>query len=445
MNIEFNKYLRSLLLIFLSVSLVGCKEKEVIVIEDKEEPVTKRLILGDERFDEYLPLLAGKRVAIFSNQSGIVGNVVSVENDTDDLLAFGYDSMGNKVEYGPHLLDVLIEKGTDVTCIFSPEHGFRDLADAGEPVEDSYDEKTGVPIISLYGSSAYPSESAMDSFDVLLADIQDVGVRFYTYYLSLYYLMDACASASKPVIILDRPNPNGFYVDGPLLKQGYESVVGLLPLPVVYGMTLGELALMINKEGWLTAGKDALDLRVISCENYDHRQRRFLIMQPSPNLKDMRAVYLYPSLCFFENTVVSIGRGTDVPFTIFGSPYFASIEEYDFVFRPQSMTGAAYPPYLGENCYGVNLRDVKLADILAKGIDPDYLIRAYNSFHELYPDESFFTEADNYGHYWIDYLSGSDELRKQIMAGQSSEQIKESWQADIEAFKERRNRYLLYP
>lgn len=378
------------------------------------------LVLGDEQFDTYIPLLADKRVALFSNHTGIVG-------DKDR-----------------HILDALIEHDVNVTAVFSPEHGFRGTEDAGESVNDSIDEKTGVPILSLYrGNSHYPSAEDMETFDTLVVDMQDVGLRYYTYYISMYYLMDACASTGKEVIILDRPNPNGFYVDGPILQEKYKSRVGQLPIPIVYGMTWGELAQMINGEGWLTSGKDACNLTVIPCLNYTHDMKTTLIRRPSPNLKDMRAVYLYASTCFFENTYVSVGRGTDKPFEIYGSPYLPQ-ETNPYTFTPQDMEGANNPPFEGELCYGKDLSDIPLEDIWAAGIDLNYLIDAYNDFHEAHPDMDFFDNEPNGAKYWIDYLSGSDDLRKQIIAGKSADEIKASWQDDIEAFKAQREPYLLY-
>ena len=409
----------------------------------------QRVILGDEQFEAYVPLLQGKRVALFSNHTGIVGNRTSVSGQSDyegaDLVPLGLDRDGNEIAYGQHILDALIENGVQVTAIFSPEHGFRGTADAGASVDDTVDEQTGVPILSLYHDNTYyPSQESMDAFDTLVVDMQDVGLRYYTYYISMYYLMDACASNGKEVMILDRPNPNGFYVDGPLLKDGYQSGVGQLPIPIVYGMTWGELAQMINGEGWLKAGKDTCKLTVIPCKNYSHDRKTNLIRKPSPNIKDMRAVYLYASTCFFENTFVSVGRGTEMPFEIYGSPYL-NAEEYPDSFTPQSMEGAAYPPFEGEECNGRSLREIPLEEIWANGINLDYLIEAYRDFTREHPDLDFFgNPKTTTGGYWIDLLSGSDALRTQIVAGKSAEEIKASWQDDINAFLEQRKPYLLY-
>ena len=326
------------------------------------EIVTPKVIYGDEQFDEYLHLLEGKRVALFSNQTGIVG-AVSSGNGSKDLeessgIPFGKDAAGNDVTYGQHILDALIEREVDVTAIFCPEHGFRGTADAGEVIYDSVDEATGVPIISLHNYNTHaPEKEDMERFDVLVIDLQDVGLRYYTFYITMYYLMDACAAYDKEVIILDRPNPNGFYVDGPILEEEFKSGVGALPIPVVHGMTLGELAQMINGEGWLNAGVNACDLTIIPCKNYTHQTKEPLIINPSANLKDMKSIYLYASTCFFENTVVSVGRGTEEPFNVYGSPYLQGAFEEEYVFTPISMPGAKTPPYLGVTCYGTDLRE----------------------------------------------------------------------------------------
>lgn len=404
------------------------------------------VLLGDEQFEEYLPLLAGKRVALFSNHTGIVGDETSLEGEADVDRHFGLDASGQPLTYGEHILDALIERGVNVTAIFSPEHGFRGTEDAGAVIDSSVDEKTGVPILSLYAdvSTHSPAPEDMGKFDILVVDMQDVGLRYYTYYISMYYLMDACAQNGKPVVILDRPNPNGFYVDGGILWEDYRSGVGQLPIPTVYGMTWGELAGMINGEGWLTAGKDACDLTVIPCKNYTHQTKTALIRNPSPNIKDMRAVYLYASACYFENTAVSVGRGTEFPFEAYGSPYFEGTEGFDFTFTPRSMSGALEPPFMDEVCYGEDLRQVPVEAIWEAGINLDYLIRAYNAYAATSREESFWGTPNSKGYYWIDLLSGSDQLRTMIEAGETADAIKASWQDDIAAFKAQRKPYLLY-
>lgn len=423
------------------------------------ESVTENteVILGDEQFEEYLPLLEGKRVALFTNQTGVVGDETSVaaeaaSTDPDEeasvdptLIPFGKDAAGEEISYGQHILDALVERGVQVEAVFCPEHGFRGTEDAGAGVGDSVDEETGVPVISLYGSGKRgPDNGDMDRFDILVVDIQDVGLRYYTYNITMYGLMEACAAQGKEVLILDRPNPNGFYVDGPILQNEYRSGVGMLPIPVVHGMTFGELARMINGEGWLDAGADACDLTVIPCGNYTHRTKTPLICRPSPNLRDMRAVYLYASTCFFENTLVSVGRGTENPFEIYGSPYLADADGFEFSFTPQSISGAANPPFEGETCRGVDLRDVPIEDIWDAGINISYLVDAYHAVMETSPGRSFWGSADGNGQYWIDNLSGSSELRRMIEDSATAEEIKDSWQEDIAAFREQRRPYLLY-
>ncbi|MCR4740394.1 MAG: penicillin binding protein PBP4B [Lachnospiraceae bacterium] len=410
----------------------------------------QKVVLGDEQFDEYIPLIKDKKVALFSNHTGIVGDKTESSGETgwvsdQSLIPFGKEGNGKNIGYGQHILDALIEHGADVTAIFSPEHGFRGTADAGENVDSSVDEKTGIPILSLYSANShYPSEADMERFDTLVIDMQDVGLRYYTYYISMYYLLDACAQHDKEVIILDRPNPNGFYVDGPILKKGYESGVGKLPIPVVYGMTWGELAKMINGEGWLEAGKNKLKLTVIPCRNYTHQTKTALIRNPSPNIKDMKAVYLYASTCFFENTAFSVGRGTEYPFEVYGSPVIKDAERFSFSFTPRSMDGAVTPPFEGKVCRGRDLREIPLEDIWKNGVDPGYILDAYHAYMDTSPDSDFFGTPDQKGRYWLDLLSGSDELRKKMMAGETAEEIKASWQDDIEAFKKQRKPYLLY-
>ena len=466
----------------LAVLVTAAQAAEIGTTENREQVSRgglvdesgQTVVLGDERADVYLPLLSGKQVALFSNQSGIVGNRIlnrenslqSTENSLgntekssqnrekssdpaigEGLLPFGKNPDGSEVVYGEHILDVLVRQGVDVTVVFSPEHGFRGTADAGAQVGDSIDEKTGIPVHSLYGGGSMPlSAEDLGQFDVLVVDIQDVGLRYYTYYITLYSLMDACASAGKEVVILDRPNPNGFYVDGPILQPEFASGVGLLPLPVVHGMTMGELAQMINGEGWLASGKGTCDLTVVSCENYTHRTRTALVTRPSPNLKDMRAVYLYASTCFFENTAFSVGRGTEYPFELYGSPYLqdSSLSEDAFSFIPVSMEGAVSPPFEGQECFGRDLREIPLARIMQEQIDLRYLLEAREALLETRPDISFFGTPDGAGHYWIDYLFGTDEVRRQIEDGSSAAEIEASWQEDVEEFCRQRRPYLLY-
>jgi uncharacterized protein YbbC (DUF1343 family) len=365
-----------------------------------------RVVTGDEQTSRYFPLLKEKRIALFSNHTGMVGD--------------------------KHLLDVLTENDFNVAMVFSPEHGFRGHADAGEHVNGSTDPQTGVPIVSLYdGKTGKPDETSMRNFDLLVIDIQDVGLRFYTYYISMLRLMDACAEYGKEVLLLDRPNPNGHYVDGPLLERKHRSGVGALPIPVVHGMTLGELAQMINGEGWLTDGRRCR-LTVIPCLNYSHTTLYRLPIAPSPNLPTMKAVYLYPSLCFFEATPVSLGRGTSLPFQVYGHPRMTG---YTYSFTPRSMPGAKKPPQQDRLCHGVNLSTLSDEEIWAKGIDLSYLIDAYRNLNE---GDRFFTS-------FFERLIGVDYVRKMIEEGKSAAEIKAMWKEDVEGFKKRRKPYLLYP
>ena len=420
---------------------------------------SERVVLGDERFEEYLPLLKGKRVAVFSNQSGIVGDKVTGSKLADALSEYGgcfpvqnnpsrdfskkfvevslipFDEPSvpdGKIEFGQHIVDALIEKGVDVKAIFSPEHGFRGNADAGEHVSSSVDEKTGVEILSLYEKgSRIPSKEKTDKFDVLVVDIQDVGLRYYTYYITMHHLMEACARDGKQVVILDRPNPNGFYVDGPVLDMKFKSGVGWLPITTVHGMTLGELAKMINGENWLENGP--CDLTVIPCLNYTHQTRYSLILPPSPNIKDMRAVYLYSSTCYFEGTVVSLGRGTQFPFEVYGHP---SMMGYSFSFIPRSIPGAKNPQFLDEDCYGRDLRGIPLDCLWSEKINLEYVIDAYRN---LDMGDKFFGKNN-----FFELLAGVDWFRSMIESGASVAEISARWAPDVEAFKALRAPYLLY-
>ncbi len=364
-----------------------------------------RVIVGAEQTNDYLPILKNKKIAVFSNHTGMVGN--------------------------KHLLDVLLENKINVVAIFSPEHGFRGNADAGEHVSSSVDPKTGVPILSLYdGQLGKPSEESMRKFDLLIVDIQDVGLRFYTYYASMVRLMDACAEYNRKMLILDRPNPNGHYVDGPILDMKYKSGVGWLPIPVVHGMTLGELALMVNGERWLPASR-ICDVTVIKCKNYTHQTMYQLPIPPSPNLPNMKAVYLYPSICYFEATPVSLGRGTQLPFQVYGHP---NMTGYNYSFTPQSTSGAKNPPQLGRLCHGVDLSELSEEEIRKKGVDLSYLIDAYQN---LNMDDYFFRP-------FFERLIGTDYVRKMIEQGKDADEIKAMWKEDVEKFKVQRRPYLLY-
>ena len=382
-------------------SLLFC----ITLCTNAQKTNNSRIAVGAEQTSEYFPILKNKKIAVFSNHTGMIGN--------------------------KHTIDVLLENKLNVVAIFSPEHGFRGDADAGEHVSSSVDSKTGVPILSLYdGKAGKPSEESMRKFDVLLVDIQDVGLRFYTYYISMVKLMDACAEYNRKMIILDRPNPNGHYVDGPILDMKYKSGVGWLPIPVVHGMTLGELALMVNGEKWLPASKEC-DVTVIKCKNYTHHSLYQLPVAPSPNLPNMKAIYLYPSTCYFEATPVSLGRGTSLPFQIYGHP---NMRGYDYSFTPKSVPGAKNPPQLDKLCYGKDLSGLSDKEIWEKGVDLSYVIDAYTN---LNMGEHFFRP-------FFELLIGTDYVRKMIIQGKSADEIKAMWKDDVEKFKVQRKPYLLY-
>jgi uncharacterized protein YbbC (DUF1343 family) len=371
--------------------------------------VPLRIIPAAERTGEYFHLLAGKRIAVAGNHTSRIGEV--------------------------HLVDSLLAAGFNVVKVFSPEHGFRGTAADGQHISSERDPRTGLLLASLYGSNRKPTKEQLADVDVIVFDIQDVGMRFYTYISTMTLIMQAAAEEGKEVLVLDRPNPHGHYVDGPMLELAYTSFVGMHPIPVVHGMTIGEYARMVNGEGWLGAGKKC-DLRVVPVENYAHNDLFQVPLAPSPNLPNMRAVYLYPSLCFFEGTAISIGRGTDMPFQVFGHPDF-SAEKHPLRFTPQSVQASINPPLLGKECKGRDLREIPIETLQTeRRINLSYLLEAYRDFPEK---EKFFITSS------FDRLAGSNMLRNQIMAGLNEEQIRQSWQPGLEAFKKIRAKYLLYP
>ena len=358
----------------------------------------QKIVLGAERTEIYLPLLENKKVGIVGNQTSMIGNI--------------------------HLVDSLLELGVDVVKVFSPEHGFRGKADAGAKIEDGVDVKTGLPIISLYGKKKKPSIEQLQGIDILVFDIQDVGARFYTYISTLHYIIEASSEFGIPLIVLDRPNPNGHYVDGPILDTAFQSFVGMHPIPIVHGMTIGEYAQMINGENWTP---ENCDLSIITMEKYTHKTSYDLPIKPSPNLPNARSINLYPSLCLFEGTTISIGRGTDSPFQHFGAPYLES--NYSFI--PKSGAGSKYPKHENKTCFGTDLR---FQEDYLTAINLNWIIEAYNQYPEK---EEFFNN-------FFDKLSGTDKLRKQIIAGKTAKEIKVSWQKGLEEFKRVRGKYLLY-
>ena len=366
----------------------------------------KSIQTGAEQTELYLPLLKGKKVAITANQTSNIGNA--------------------------HLVDSLLARNVNIVKVFGPEHGFRGNAGAGEKVKSTTDDKTGLPLISLYGKHKKPTTDDLTGIDIMVFDIQDVGTRFYTYISTMSYVMEACAENNVEMIVLDRPNPNGFYVDGPMLEPEFSSFVGLHPVPVVYGMTMGEYAQMVNGEGLLENGIKC-NLKIIPLKNYTHNSLYELPVRPSPNLPNMDAVYLYPSLCFFEGTMISVGRGTEMPFQLIGHPEY---RDGKTVFIPKPIIGIApHPKYEGKVCYGTILKDSVENPILKeKQLHLSWLINSYD----------YFKGKDGFFNGFFDKLAGTDKLRKQILEGKTEKEIRLSWQAGLESFKKIRGKYLLY-
>ncbi|MFC4722639.1 exo-beta-N-acetylmuramidase NamZ domain-containing protein [Geojedonia litorea] len=380
-------------------------ETEVI----KEVQNENLIIVGANQTDLYLSKLKGKNVGIAANQTSVIFK-------------------GNTQDDYTHLVDSLLRLNINVTKVFAPEHGFRGVADAGEHITDGIDSETGLPIISLYGENSKPSKKNLENIDVMIFDIQDVGVRFYTYLSTLHYVMEACAELNIPVLVLDRPNPNGHYIDGPLLEEEVKSFVGLHPVPIVYGMTIGEYANMINGEKWLKNGIQC-DLTVVSLKNYTYHSEYDLPIKPSPNLPNATSINLYASLCFFEGTTISCGRGTETQFQVFGAPFLPE-QSFDYSFTPQPNFGSKTPKHQGQLCFG---RDLTNAEKLSE-INLSWLIEAYKSSPQK---EQFFNKS-------FTRLAGTKTLQQQIENGLTVQEIKKSWQPGLESFKKVREKYLLY-
>lgn len=388
--LSFTHILSIMLIFFLGITRLAAQKTEITP--------------AAERPDLYLDMLKGKSVGIVANQTSILTH------------------SENK-----HVVDFLLEQGVKVKKVFVPEHGFRGDADAGEKVDNSVDSKTGLPIVSLYGNNKKPSASQIADLDLIIFDLQDVGVRFYTYISTMHYIMEAAAENGKQVIIFDRPNPNGDYIDGPVLKKGFESFVGMHPIPVVHGLTVGELAQMINGEKWLKGGLTC-DLEVIPIANWDHQTSYNLPVKPSPNLPNDLSIRLYPSTCFFEGSIISLGRGTHFPFQVYGYP---SKNFGPFTFTPVSIPGMSKnPPLQDQLCYGVDLRN----EPLTHQFTLKYVIDALKKSGK---GDAFFKG-------YFNTLAGTDELKKQLLAGKSEEEIKKSWEADLTAYKKMRANYLIY-
>ncbi len=362
----------------------------------------QEVTVGAARFEQYLPLLKNKNVGLVVNQTSMLGKV--------------------------HLVDALLNRGVQIKKIFAPEHGFRGIADAGEHVENGVDVKTQLPIISLYGKHKKPTNEDLEDIDVVIFDIQDVGVRFYTYISTMHYVMEACAEQGKTLLVLDRPNPNGQYIAGPVLDLKFQSFVGMHPIPIVHGLTVGELAQMINGEKWLTNGIQC-DVKIIEMGGYTHTTTYNLPIKPSPNLPNQRSILLYPSLCLLEPTIISIGRGTPFPFQITGFP---DSSYGKFSFTPISIDGASkYPKYENKKCFGKDLRELP--------IDTKFTIKWLLEYYRKNPSDSFFTSPS-----FFDKLVGNSTLRFQLKEGLSEQEIEKSWRAELEDYKNRSLKYRIY-
>lgn len=395
--------------IFLVLLMLSCKNNGQKITSNPfniSEKASQEIILASNRMDLYIPDLQNKRIGIVTNQTGIVKT--------------------KKGQY-THLVDTLLTRKINISKVFAPEHGFRGEADAGEIVKDGKDVKTGLPIVSLYGKNKKPSKEQLRDIELILFDLQDVGVRFYTYISTLHYVMEACAEQNIPIIVLDRPNPNAHYIDGPVLQPKFKSFIGMHPVPVVYGMTIGEYANMINGEKWLQ-NQVTSNLKVIPLMNYNHQTFYSLPVKPSPNLPNDISINLYPSLCFFEGVNVSVGRGTSLQFQIYGSPYF---EKTSFSFTPKPNEGDKNPKFNGILCYGEDLSKHKFLSQL----NLSWLKKAFEQTKGVKVD--FFNSL-------FDKLAGNATLKQQIIAGKTNDEIRKTWQKDLDNFKQIRNKYLIY-
>jgi uncharacterized protein YbbC (DUF1343 family) len=398
------KFIKNTVLLFV-VMLLSCGNRT----KNKDNTLP---IVGANQLELYLPILEGKNIGVVANQTTVI-----------------FKSNNNSAIEYTHLVDSLLKLKVSIKKVFAPEHGYRGIADAGEYVKDGIDIKTGLPIVSLYGANRKPDPSVLSDLDLVIFDIQDVGARFYTFVSTLHYMMETCAALNIPVLVLDRPNPNGHYIDGPVLNLNYKSFVGMHPVPVVHGMTVGEYAKMINGEGWLKKGIQC-ELIIIPISDYHHNKTYNLPIKPSPNLPNSKAVNLYSSLCFFEGTNVSSGRGTNTQFQVFGSPFLNS-KQYNYAFIPKPNLGAKKPMHNGLKCFGKDLRN---SDFLS-AINLQWLIDAYNNTSD---SSSFFNP-------FFTKLAGQTKLQEQIENGWSEKEIRKSWQKELEEFKKIRANYLLYP
>lgn len=428
--------------LLLVLGMISCgnfykeKTEDGILITEIKQPVANNQQLATNnqqpinaanQTEAYLQLLKGKRVGVVANQTSVIFKMTAVGTRTTEVKNQQPKSYSHQQDF-IHLVDSLLALNINIKSVFAPEHGFRGTADAGEHIKDGIDTKTGVPIISLYGENKKPKPEQLKNIDIMIFDIQDVGARFYTYISSLHYIMEACAEAKIPVVILDRPNPNSNYIDGPILETTYKSFVGMHPIPVVHGMTIGEYAMMINGEKWLKNGLQC-DLKVIPIKNYTRETAYSLTIKPSPNLPNDTAINLYASLCFFEGTNVSVGRGTPTQFQVFGSPDLDKTL-FTYTFIPKPNEGAKSPMYQDQICYGLNLTRAKPLNSL----NLNWLISAYNNTkNKTTFFNNFFTK-----------LAGTKKLQQQIEAGLTETEIKTTWQKGLETFKKTRNNYLIY-
>lgn len=398
-------FMKHLFLLFVTSAFILTSCAQQLERVNYSVKTDKEIKTGAAQTDKYLALLKNKNVGIVANQTSVIGK--------------------------KHLVDTLLALGVNVKKVFGPEHGFRGEAADGEAVNSTTDTKTGLPIISLYGDNKKPKPEQLEGLDIVVFDIQDVGARFYTFISTMSYVMEACAEKGIPVMVLDRPNPNGYYVDGPILEKEFSSFVGLHPVPVVHGMTIGEYAQMVNGEGWLKGGVKCT-LTVIPLLGYEHSDFYLLPVRPSPNLPNMTAIYLYPSLCFFEGTVVSVGRGTDKPFLSFGYP---GMKEGSYSFTPKSMKGATNPPYKDQLCRGFDVAD--FGDIYVKNLGKLYFFWLIESYKSAEDKKNFFSD-------YFNKLAGTATLKEQIIAGKTEEDIRKTWQPGLKTFKAIRKKYLLY-
>lgn len=405
---KFTFFKNTCFLIVLTVFACGSStEKKEYPSEnsiEEQEKIDSRIIVGAERFDAYSKYLIDKKVGIVANQTSFLEN--------ENL----------------HLVDFLISKEISVSKVYAPEHGFRGTADAGELIKDGVDSKTGIPIISLYGNNKKPTQKQLDNIEIMIFDIQDVGARFYTYISTLHYVMEACAEAGIPVMILDRPNPNGHYIDGPILEKKHQSFIGMHPIPVVHGMTIAEYAQMVNGEKWLENNL-ICELIIVEMENYNHQKSYSLPIKPSPNLPNDQSINLYPSLCFFEGTPINAGRGTDMQFQIFGSPKLSN-QKFTFSYTPKSNEGAKNPKFKGELCFGKDLRNHSKLN----QINLEWLIESYKAYGK---PKDFFTS-------FFTLLAGTKTLQEQIEKGMTSEEIRHSWKPGLAKYEKIRANYLIY-